>query len=84
MLNNFKGYLQTDGYAAYEDFAVAEGITLLHCMAYARRKFHEALDNDEQRANYALEEIKKLYIIERICKENQLNFAELKEMRQQK
>lgn len=84
MLNNFKGYLQTDGYAAYEDFAVAEGITLLHCMAHARRKFHEALDNDEQRANYALEEIQKLYIIERICKENQLNFAELKEVRQQK
>ena len=84
ILKDFKGYLQTDGYAAYEDFAVAEGITLLHCMAHARRKFHEALDNDEQRANYALEEIQKLYIIERICKENQLNFAELKEVRQKK
>lgn len=84
ILKDFTGYLQTDGYAAYEDFAVAEGITLLHCMAHARRKFHEALDNDEQRANHALEEIQKLYIIERICKENQLNFAERKEVRKQK
>ena len=57
---NFTGYLQTDGYVTYEDFAVAEGITLLHCMAHARRKFHEALDKDEQRADYALEEIQKL------------------------
>lgn len=36
-----------------------------------------ALDNDYERASYALGEIQKLYTIERISKENGLNFAEL-------
>jgi Transposase IS66 family. len=42
ILKDFQGYLQTDGYSAYEDFDRRPGITLLHCMAHARRKFHEA------------------------------------------
>jgi len=53
-------------------------------MAHARRKFHDALSNDEERASHALQEIQKLYTIERICKEQQLNFAEVKEIRQLK
>jgi hypothetical protein len=32
MLKDFKGYLQTDGYVAYDDFEKREGITLMHCM----------------------------------------------------
>ena len=39
ILKDFKGYLQTDGYAAYDAFDKREGITLMHCMAHARRKF---------------------------------------------
>jgi transposase len=81
ILANFKGYLQTDGYAAYNIFDKKPGITLLHCMAHARRMFNEALDNDYERASYALEEIQKLYTIERISKENNLNFEEMKAIR---
>jgi len=81
ILENFKGYLQTDGYAAYNIFDKRSGITLLHCMAHARRMFNEALDNDYERASHALEEIQKLYTIERISKENNLNFEELKAVR---
>jgi transposase len=81
ILENFKGYLQTDGYAAYNIFDKRPGITLLHCMAHARRMFNEALDNDYKRASHALEEIQKLYTIERISKENNLNFEELKAVR---
>jgi hypothetical protein len=81
ILKDFKGYLQTDGYVGYEIFAKRQDITLIHCMAHARRMFNEALDNDEARASHAMEEIQKLYIIERICKEQQLNFAEVKEVR---
>lgn len=84
VLENFQGYLQTDGYNAYEIFDKRPGITLLHCMAHARRMFNEALDNDESRAGYALEQMGKLYTIERICKEQSLNYAELKEVRRQK
>jgi len=42
MLKNFKGFLQTDGYAAYDQFGQREGIQMLHCMAHARRYFKEA------------------------------------------
>ena len=41
-------------------------------MAHARRMFHDALDNDKERATYALDQIQQLYIIERICKEESL------------
>jgi len=56
-LEGYGGVLQTDGYAGYEQFASREGITLLGCMAHARRYFEKALDNDRERAEYALSEI---------------------------
>lgn len=76
ILKNFKGHLQTDGYAVYEDFERKSGITLFHCMAHARRKFDEAKDNDLVRASYALAEIQKLYAIERQAREENLSRAE--------
>ena len=57
ILKDFTGYLQTDGYVGYEVFAQRPGITLIHCMAHARRMFNEAMDNDEARACHALQEI---------------------------
>lgn len=84
ILGHFKGYLQTDGYAAYDIFDKRPGITLIHCMAHARRMFNEALDNDYDRAYYALCEIQKLYEIERISKEASLNFEERKAVRSMK
>lgn len=84
ILENFTGYLQTDGYAVYDVFDKVENVTLIHCMAHARRMFNEALENDAARAGYAMEQIQSLYTIERICKEQSLTFAEIKEVRQQK
>jgi transposase len=66
---------------AYDVFDRTEGITLLHCMAHARRMFNEALDNDQQRAAYALNEIQKLYSIERRCREQGLNHQQILEVR---
>ena len=84
ILENFCGYLQSDGYVVYDILNKQTGIELLHCMAHARRMFHDALENDQQRASYALDQIQKLYAIERICKEEALNFDEIKEVRQQR
>jgi transposase len=84
ILKNFQGYLQTDGYIAYDIFDKQENITQLHCMAHARRMFNDALDNDRAVAEHAMQEIQKLYTIERICKEDQLSFAETKAVRQLK
>ena len=82
ILESFQGYLQTDGYNVYDAFDKKQNITLLHCMAHARRMFNEALDNDRSRAEYALGEIQKLYTIERIIKEQNLSVEEIKLVRQ--
>ena len=46
MLKDFQGYLQSDGYVAYENFDKGK-ITLIHCMAHVRRYFEKA-KNDYQ------------------------------------
>ncbi len=81
ILKEYKGYLQTDGYQVYDAFDKREEITLLHCMAHARRYFTEAVGNDADRANYALERFQHLYAIERSCKEKSLTFEQRKETR---
>jgi len=82
ILQGFKGYLQTDGYVGYDVFAKQQDVILIHCMAHARRKFNDALNNDEARASYAMKQIQQLYAIERNCKEQQYNFAKIRDVRQ--
>jgi hypothetical protein len=77
MLENFKGYLQSDRYVVYDIINKQDGIELFHYMAHARRMFHEALENDKERAGYALNQIQHLYAIERICTQDALNFAQI-------
>lgn len=44
-LQNYRGYLQCDGYSAYKKLARKQtDIILVGCMAHARRKFREAFD----------------------------------------
>lgn len=83
-LKNFQGALQTDGYSVYDIFEKQKGITLLACMAHARRYFDQALTNDNQKAGYVLEEIKKLYEQERIAREEGLSYEARKELRVEK
>ena len=37
ILKDFKGYLQTDGYAVYDKIGAREGVTRLNCWTHARR-----------------------------------------------
>lgn len=67
-LKDFKGALQTDGYKSYEVFDRRSDITLLACMAHARRYFEKALSNDAEKAGYALSRMQELYAVERKCK----------------
>jgi len=83
ILENYKGYLQTDGYIVYEEFAKKEGITLLNCMAHARRKYNDALPNDKLRASHVMSEMQKLYAIERHLVENEITGEDKKEYRKQ-
>lgn len=84
ILKDFKGYLQTDGYVAYDAFDKREGITLLNCMAHARRKFFDAQTNDQARAEHALNLFSMLYSVERDIREQQLPAAEALALRQVK
>lgn len=82
MLKDFKGTLQTDGYAGYNQFANQSRIRLLACMAHARRKFVEAEENDREKARYALDYFKELYGIERRCDQEELSVEQRREQRQ--
>jgi transposase len=81
VLGNFKGYLQSDGYAVYEKYARSKEITHLACWAHARREFEKALDNDRSKAEIALIWIQKLYAVETKARDGQLDALEIKELR---
>jgi len=84
LLGTYQGYLQTDGYVVYDAYGKKEGVTLLHCMAHARRKFFEAQDNDAARSKYVLEQMQLLYAIERDCKDKKLSYTEKEAVRKEK
>lgn len=74
LLDGFKGYLQTDGYAGYHEACRQYGLISLGCMDHARRKFKDAQDaqvkvksanNTPTKADMVLSYINKLYVIER-------------------
>ncbi len=52
-------------------------------MAHARRKFDEALENDQDRAGYVLTQMQKLYSIEQTGRGQSISFEELYALRQQ-
>lgn len=81
ILKGFKGYLQTDGYVVYDSFKDNSDITVIHCMAHARRMFFEAQTNDPARAAHAMQEIQKLYDIERRIKDHGLTVDQKLELR---
>lgn len=82
-LQDFSGYLQTDGYAVYDDFDKRANITLLNCMAHARRMFDNALENDKSRAEYVLLEMQKLYAVEQVGRDASLSREQLLTLRQE-
>src|SRR5690554_1948433 len=81
ILENFEGYLQTDGYAGYYAYGKKPEITHLGCWAHARREFERALDNDRPRSEHALVEIQKLYAVERKARKQELSPEQTKELR---
>lgn len=83
MLANYKGYLQTDGYTAYNQFDDVEDIVPLNCWAHARRKFIDAQSFDNVKASEVLTQIQLLYTIEKYCVENNYTADEIKNYRQQ-
>ena len=81
-LKDFKGYLQTDGYAGYNEVGRRADVTQLACFAHARRKFERALTNDKKRASWMLKRIRYLYLVERRANELNLSYQERYAFRQ--
>jgi transposase len=62
--NHYRGYLSADALNIY-DHLFRDGLVLeIGCWAHARRKFHEAKDNDQARSHVAMAHIRRLYAIE--------------------
>jgi transposase len=81
ILESYKGWLQVDGYVAYEEFELREGVSLVACMAHVRRKFEHALAYDKPNASHMLGLIRKLYDIEREAREGCMDAAARLELR---
>lgn len=69
-LKGFKGFLQADAYAGYDEVINAKKLTEVACMAHARRYFFDvaAAACGESIAHDALEQFGKLYGVEKKCK----------------
>lgn len=81
LFSRYQGALQTDGYERYELLDGKKGVILLSCWAHARRKFSDAIKNDKERAESALEQIQLLYEVERQIKDQALSFEDAAKLR---
>jgi transposase len=85
MLEDYAGILQTDGYTVYEKlFASHPNIILVYCMAHARRMFIEARSDNMEKADYVLEQMQKLYALEKQMRDQKSNWQERTQLRQEK
>jgi transposase len=76
LIEGCSGYLQSDGYAAYEGASERAGLIHVGCFAHSRRRFFEALKalpNAQRKqasaAHEAVRRIDALYLIERQIKD---------------
>lgn len=84
MLDGYQGAVQTDGYKAYEALEQTQGITLLHCMAHARRKFENIKAQYPQDIPIVLKYFALLYQIEANLKERHATLEEIQKERKEK
>jgi transposase len=81
LLKDYQGAVQTDGYQAYSIYEQKKGVLLLGCWAHARRKFSESLKEDKTGAEYALDQISKLYQVETMATEQEMDYEQRAELR---
>jgi len=84
-LRDYTGVLQCDGYTGYEKVG-APVMVRAGCMAYARRKFNEALKIDPQDKDAAgvIAMMAKLYAVEKEAREASASPEEREELRQKR
>jgi transposase len=64
MLKGYRGLLQSDAYSVYDSISAKEGFLQVGCLAHARRKFHDAWrDYDERPSGWYIESIPESWIL---------------------
>jgi len=84
LLETFSGFLQTDGYAVYDEFGLNKNITLTGCLAHARRYFEKALDSNREPAEYFIKRLQEVYAVEREIKQNNITGDEIVRIRKER
>ena len=82
LLGGYRGTFQSDGYEAYEQFCGVHGVQGAACWAHARRKFVDALKENQKLATQAIVMIGKLYEVERKADEAGMSVDQRRELRQ--
>lgn len=77
ILKNYKGFIQTDGYPVYNEFEHHPDITLIGCMAHARRYFEKASDNDQARSEFFMMRLQQVYAVEQEIRDENKTDAEI-------
>jgi len=84
LLGGFKGYLQRDGYGVYGSLARDNlGLIPVGCWSHARRKFIDAVDEQRDQAKPIINEIAKLYLVERHARSECLTAQQRHQLRRQ-
>ena len=83
LLGGYRGTFQSDGYEAYDQFCGVNGVVGAACWAHARRKFVDALKENQKPATQAIVMIGKLYEVERKADEAGMDAGQRKELRQE-
>ena len=81
LLRDYQGAVQTDGYEVYSIYEQKKGVLLLGCWAHARRKFTEAMKEDKAGAEYALDQIGKIYKVEAMATDQDMDYEQRAELR---
>ena len=94
LLEDFRGYLQSDGYSGYIAVGLRDGMVHIACLAHARRKFDEALKARKRSGKGAVGKgglaaeglalIQKIYRIEKVAREANLTPDQRKQLRDEK
>jgi transposase len=89
LTEDFKGYLQSDGFSGYDAVGKREGVVHVGCLAHARRKFDEALKAQRagDRGGLAAEGlalIQRIYRIEKAAREAGLTPEQRKQLRNER
>ena len=81
----FSGVVQSDAYKVYKTYASSRpNIELAGCWAHCRRKFKEALVEEETEAAWVIADIQRLYRIEKHAREQQLDSVQREALRVEK